>query len=311
MFNFNFLFRNFNLIRRKSGISEIFKNLNEEQELLTSFGEDAGAIKLKGEYLLMSADGIMPELIKSDPEFAGICSVLVTVNDIQAMGGKPAGIVNVISADRRTAKSIVKGMKYAAKKTGVKILGGHYHPSNNSPHLSIASLGYARKISYSNTAERGNDILVVIDLNGSLRDSEVLALDAFSTKSKKSIQKILKIMPWLAEKGLLTSAKDISNAGILGTIAIILELSKKGGIVDSELIPWDSRMPLKKWLKVYPSYGFIITSKPANSPQIINAFKKQNIACNRVGVVLSGSELKVKWHGIYHTIADWKKKRIL
>lgn len=310
MFNFGFLFRNFNLIRRKSGISEIFKNLNEEQKLLTSFGEDAGAIKLKGKYLLMSADGIMPELIKFDPEFAGLCSVLVTVNDIQAMGGKPAGIVNVISADRRTAKSIVKGMKHAAKKIGIKILGGHYHPSNNTPHLSIASLGYAKKISYSNTAETGNDILAVIDLNGFLKESGVLALDSFSNKSKKSIEKIFKIMPWLAEKELLTSAKDISNAGILGTVAIVLELSKRGGIVDSELIPWDFRLPLKKWLKVYPSYGFIITSKPENTQRIINVFKKHNISCNRVGVVLSGSELKVKWHGIYHTIADWKKKRI-
>ncbi len=311
MFNFNFLFHNFNLIRRKSGISEIFKNLNEEGKLLTSFGEDAGAIKFKDHYILMSADGIMPELIKFDAEFAGMSSVIVTVNDIQAMGGKPEGIVNVISADRRTARAIVKGMKYAANKIGINILGGHYHPSNNSPHLSIASIGYARKIIYSNTAQKGDDILTAIDLNGTIKESEVLALDAFSKKSKVTIRRILNIMPSLAEKNLLTSAKDISNAGILGTIAILLELSKKGGLVDSELIPWDFRMPLKKWLKVYPSYGFVMTSAPENTSKIIKIFKKEKIACHRVGVVISGSELKVKWHGIYHTIADWRKKRVL
>ncbi len=311
MFNFNFLFHNFNLIRRKSGISEIFKNLNEEGKLLTSFGEDAGAIKFKDHYILMSADGIMPELIKFDAEFAGMSSVIVTVNDIQAMGGKPEGIVNVISADRRTARAIVKGMKYAANKIGINILGGHYHPSNNSPHLSIASIGYARKIIYSNTAQKGDDILTAIDLNGTIKESEVLALDAFSKKSKVTIRRILNIMPSLAEKNLLTSAKDISNAGILGTIAILLELSKKGGLVDSELIPWDFSMPLKKWLKVYLSYGFVMTSAPENTSKIIKIFKKEKIACHRVGVVISGSELKVKWHGIYHTIADWRKKRVL
>lgn len=311
MFNLNFLFRNFSLIRRKSGITELFKNLNEEQKLLTSFGEDAGAIKLQDKYILMSADGIMPELIRFDPEFAGMCSVLVTVNDIQAMGGMPAGIVNVISADKKITRSIIKGMKYAAKKINISILGGHYHPSNNSPHLSIASIGYARKIIRSNTAEAGNDILVVIDLNGRQVRAPVLAFDAFTNKDKKSIVRILKIIPSLAEKGLLTSAKDISNAGILGTIAIILELSKKGGIVDSELIPWDFRLPLKKWLTVYPSYGFILTAKPENSNKIIKTFNKSGISCNRVGAVLPGSKLKVKWHGISHTIADWRKRRIL
>lgn len=311
MFNFGFIFRNFNLIRRKSGISELFKNLNEGQNLLTSFGEDAGAIKLKDRYILMSADGIMPELIKFDPEFAGMCSVLVTVNDIQAMGGKPAGIVNVISSDKKTTKAILKGMKFAAKKIGISILGGHYHPSNNSPHLSIASLGYARKIVYSNTAKKGDDILAVIDLKGVIKKSAVLALDAFSNKNEKSIKKILGIMPSLAENELLTSAKDISNAGILGTIAIILELSRKGGIIDSELIPWDFRLPLKKWLSVYPSYGFIITARPGNSNTIIKTFNKADISCSRIGVVIPGSELKIKWQGIYHTIADWKKRRIL
>ncbi len=311
MFNFNFLFRNFNLIRRKSGIREIFKNLHEEGRLPTSFGEDAGAIKFKNHYILMSADGIMPELIKFDPKFAGMSSVIVTVNDIQAMGGKPEGVVNVISTDKGTARAIIRGMKYAAKKIGVNILGGHYHPSSNSPHLSIASIGYAKRIIYSNTAQNGDDILAAIDLNGTIKESGVLALDAFSKKSKERIRRILNIMPSLAEKNLLTSAKDISNAGILGTIAILLELSKKGGLVDSELIPWDSRMPLKKWLKVYPSYGFVITAAPKNSSKIIKIFKKERIACHRIGVVISGSELKVKWHGIYHTIADWRKKRIL
>lgn len=311
MFNFGFLFRNFNLIRRKSGLSKIFKNLNSSQKLIAPFGEDAGVIKLKDRYILMSADGIMPEIVKFDPEFAGMSSVLVTVNDIQAMGGKPAGVVNVISADRKKARAIIRGMKYAAEKIGINILGGHYHPSNNSLHLSIASIGYAKKIVYSNTAEKGDDILVAMDLNGGIKNFVVPALDSFSNKNKNTMVKILKIMPSLVEKNLLTSAKDISNAGILGTVAIILELSKKGGIIDSELIPWDPRLPLKKWLRVYPSYGFVITAKPENSHKIIKTFKKNSIACQRIGVVLTGSELKVKWHGIHHKIADWKQKRIL
>lgn len=306
MFNRSFLFRNFTLLRRKSGLNELFGDLN-----INFFGEDAGAINLGDRFLLMSADGIMPELIKADPEFAGMSSIVVTINDIQAMGGYPEAIVNVISADKKNTGAIVQGMKYAARKAGVKILGGHYHPTKNSPHLSVASLGYAKKIIRSNNAKAGDDILIAIDMNGKLEHKVVLALDSFSSKTSREIKKLLKIMPALGEKGLITSAKDISNAGIIGTIAIILELSKKGGIVDSELIPWNTSLPLVKWLKVYPAYGFIITTKPENSPRVISIFKNHNITCARIGVVTSGYKLKVKWHGVYYTIADWKKKGIL
>jgi selenophosphate synthetase-related protein len=259
----------------------------------------------------MSADGIMPELIKYDPFFAGMSSVIVTVNDIQAMGGVPAGVVNVISASRKTAELIIKGMKYAAVKFGIPILGGHYHPSDISPHLSIASVGFAKNLIPSASAKRGDDILMAIDLDGKFIDAGILALDAFSNKSKQEMRKIISLMPEFAKKNLINSAKDISNAGILGTIAIILELSRKGGIIDSELIPWDSRLPLKKWFTVYPSYGFILTTSPENTPAVIRTFTKHKITCNRIGVVIGGSELKVKWHGVYYTVANWRKRKIL
>lgn len=79
--------------------------------------------------LLIAADGIRPDLLAHDPYWAGFCSVIVNVNDILAMGGRPLGLVHVLAFDdQQQGEAILKGVADAARKYQVPILGGHTHP---------------------------------------------------------------------------------------------------------------------------------------------------------------------------------------
>ena len=61
-------------------------------------GDDTAAIPDGEGFLLLAAEGILPELVRSEPRFAGYCAVLVNVSDIYAMGGRPLAVVDALFA---------------------------------------------------------------------------------------------------------------------------------------------------------------------------------------------------------------------
>ncbi len=124
---------------------------------LPNYGDDAAVIPWKGEYLLFATDGMMTALLINEPYAAGKASVMVTVNDIYSMGGRPIGMVNVLaSGDEKQRALIVEGIEKGCQKLKVPMLGGHLHPdaSPSSPSLSVAILGSAKKLLRCHLAER-------------------------------------------------------------------------------------------------------------------------------------------------------------
>jgi len=68
------------------------------------------------------------------------------------------------------------------------------------------------------------------------------------------------LMARIGEKGLAASCKDISNPGVIGTLAMLFEASGVGGTVDLGLLP-RPQMDLADWLKAYPGFGFVMTAR--------------------------------------------------
>lgn len=131
-------------VTRKRLISEVinyFPNVSGG-DVLASYGEDAAVLAFGDSVLLLAADGIMESLMKANPFFAGYYSVLVNINDISAMGGKPLAMVDVLSMkDEKVCGQVMKGMERAVRKFGVPVVGGHTHPDCNYNAIDIAILG--------------------------------------------------------------------------------------------------------------------------------------------------------------------------
>ncbi|MGD8563003.1 MAG: AIR synthase related protein, partial [Desulfarculaceae bacterium] len=84
--------RNYAGLTRKGPIAEVFHDLVLEGvkgPQLPNYGDDAAVIPQDDGYLLLATDGIMTGLLVNEPYAAGKASVMVTVNDIYAMGGRP------------------------------------------------------------------------------------------------------------------------------------------------------------------------------------------------------------------------------
>jgi len=86
-------------ITRKKNIHLITDELQSVKnfgDIIADFGEDAAVIKSGDEYLLLAVDGIWSGLIEANPYNAGKASIMVNINDIYAMGGRPIALINVI-----------------------------------------------------------------------------------------------------------------------------------------------------------------------------------------------------------------------
>ena len=283
--------RNYTGLLRKQPIKAVVEKLyatHKYGDALPNFGDDAAVIPFKDEYLLFATDGMMTGLIINEPYAAGKASVMVTVNDIYSMGGRPIGMVNVLASGNEEQRAlIVDGIEKGCHKLQVPMLGGHLHPDPEieTPSLSVAILGVAKKPLRSHLAREGDDLILAVDLNGQSGCTSVVSWDANSGKTPEELLFRLETLPLIAERELSCAAKDISNAGILGTVSIFLENSGQGGCINLDAIPKPGTIELIDWLHCFQSFGFILAVNPENSGKVIELFSTRNIDADIIGKV--------------------------
>ncbi|WP_409200729.1 methanogenesis marker 2 protein [Methanobrevibacter sp. DSM 116169] len=291
--------KEFEGVTRKNSIETVTNILDEVYNIsgnvIIENGDDASAIDIgNNQAILFAADGIWEKLIELNPYWAGYCSVLVNVNDIAAMGGKPLAMVNILSINNAEFyEDLLSGIKDGCIKFGIPMVGGHLHPDAEFTSLGVSIIGIAQKdkIITSNSANVGDKVIVAIDLDGAPHEQFALNWDTTYNKDSTLVQNQITAIQNLAEKDLFTAGKDISNPGILGTLEMLLESSKKGAIVDLEKIPKNSNIDWEQWLKSYPGSGFVFTSKEENCKEIIDYLKKFSIESNVVGTVTDDNKL--------------------
>ena len=313
-------------ITRKGPISNVIKAFPQFSQsstvvqVLADFGEDAAGLSLSANtgddgVLLLAADGIMVSLMDADPYWAGYCAVLVNLHDIAAMGGIPLAMVDVISvADDKVQTELTSGMNEASTKFGVPIVGGHVHPDSDFNSVDIAVLGVAKRSSviYSHTARVGDHVIFAMDLDGQLHPNARFAWDSTQHKDPEHVRRQLMVMLGLGSDGLVHAGKDISNPGILGTLGMLLESSKKGATVDLSKIPYPDikKLEFGHWLKLYQGCGFVVTSEPNNTDMVIDKFNSVGLTAKQAGEVTDERKLIIKNNNEIETLFDFESESI-
>ncbi len=308
----------------KLAVSDIIESLKSYQGILRKkhsgffsklvgefFGEDAGFMTLQNYEIVLTSDGIWEKVVETDLEWAGLVSILVNAHDIYAMGARPLMAANVISAKNfESLKKIVSGMERALNIFGIKMVKGHFHPdsSYNSVDVAMVGVGKRGKLLRSNTAKIGDEIVIGVDTDGKFHSKLPFNFDSTS-KPKKRFVRQFESMIYLAENGLANSAKDLSNAGILGTVAMLLEVSRVGGIVDLEKIPIPENADLLQWLKSYPACGFVCTSE--NGSKVVKVFEDHGLSASVVGRVNDSQSFVLKFKNENAVFFDFKTESIL
>ena len=286
-------------VSRKSSIDNVINLLSEAYnvsgDVIIDIGDDASAVDIgNNQVILVAADGIWGQIMNVNPYWAGYCSVLVNVNDIAAMGGKPLAMVNIMSINNEEIyEELLTGIKDGCLKFGVPMVGGHLHPDADCDSLGVAIVGIAKKdkLITSFGAEVGDKVIVAIDLDGKPHEMFNLNWDTTYDKDAQLVQDQITAVQYLAEHDYIKSGKDISNPGILGTLEMLLETSGKGAEVNLSDIPINENMSWNDWLKSYPGSGFVFTASQDKCEFIKGYLAKYSIEANVVGEVTDTNSL--------------------
>ncbi|MGF1515148.1 MAG: AIR synthase related protein, partial [Elainellaceae cyanobacterium] len=176
-------------------------------------GDDCAAIPQADGHLLLAAEGLWPQLVESEPWFAGWCAVMVNVSDIYAMGGTPLAIVDTLWAESiQEGQALWAGMKAASLAYGVPIVGGHTNCRSDYTALSVAILGESQHLLSSFEAQPGDRLLMAVDLRGQ-RFKNYPFWNAATTVTPQRLREDLAVLPRLAARGWCRAGKDISMGG--------------------------------------------------------------------------------------------------
>jgi AIR synthase-related protein len=230
--------------------------------------------------------------VAKDPWFAGYSAVMVNLSDVASMGGRSLAIVDVLwTPGQAHSEEIWKGMRAASEAYAVPIVGGHTtYTRSGSAYLAAAVLGKAKALLTSFDAHPGDDLLMAVDLRGAWRHDNPF-WNASVGAPPERLRGDLEALATLAESGRCKAAKDISNGGIVGTLAMLLTCSKVGAELWLDRLPQPPGVDLQRWLVAFPSFGYLLSVPPENTAGVIAHFAARDIACAPVGKITQSPAL--------------------
>jgi uncharacterized protein len=246
-------------------------------------GDDGAAVDADGSTVIVCGEALWPPFVRADPFGAGVAAVLTNVNDVAAMGGIPLGIVDTVVADEATARAAFEGMRYASELYRVPIVGGHLTISGTSPSISAFAVGSARAVLSATRVRAGQDLVVAACTEGTMRP-DFPFFPSFSERGDLLADDV-RLLHEIANTGLAAAAKDISMAGLVGSLAMLLEWGTFGANVDLEALPAPPGVPLARWCNCFPCYGFILTCEPDSTEGCVRSFLSRGLSAARVGGV--------------------------
>jgi AIR synthase-related protein len=275
-------------------------------------GDDCAAIPDGDGHLLFAAEGFISAFVDADPWFAGWCGLMVNLSDVAAMGGRPIAVVDVIWTEgEEGAKAILDGLRAAADAYGVPIVGGHTNLHNREKHLAVAVLGRAgARLLTSFDAKPGDALIMVVDKRGAYRES----FDNFQAALEAPPERLradLALLPELAERGLARAAKDISQGGIPGTAVMLAESSGVSIALDLDSIEPPAGIALERWLRTFPSFGFLLSVAPGNVEPVLSMFRARALHAASIGVVRPGSQVTLHSEGRSALLRDFGAERLM
>ncbi len=255
-------------------------------------GDDAAALADGDGFVLFAAEGMRSEFLAADPWFCGFCSVMVNLNDIAAMGGRPWAITDVLFMGTGENERVLEGMAFASEVFGVPIVGGHTSRVPGASFLAVSVLGKAKRLISGHAARAGHSLLVAVDLRGTFRGLGG-NFNAASAAPPARLRAQLALLPELAEAGLVSAGKDISMAGVCGSLLMMLETSGVGARLDLSCLPAPPNVDAFRWLNAFPSFGFVLSVEPSAVSEVCARFEASGVACAPVGEVVGEPRLEL------------------
>ena len=256
-------------------------------------GDDGAIVLIGRESAVVCGEALLPTFVEHDPYGAGIAAVLCNVNDVAAMGAIPDAIVDTLVGDRDTCRQALEGMRYASTLYDVPIVGGHLTVNPHAKSLSAFALGHCPGPALSADAVQPDQQLgLLVLLEGEMR-TDFPFFRSFKERGNELAGDV-RLLAALASDGSVVAAKDVSMAGLLGSLAMLLEPTRTGVTVDLADIPVPEGVDFERWLICFPCFAFLVCSPTDRVEEVIASATKRGLTYAPLGVLNDSGRLNVR-----------------
>lgn len=248
-----------------------------ESDWLRGPGDDGAAVRVGGEEVIACGEAILPAFVERDPYGAGVAAVLTNVNDVAAMGAVPLAIVDTVVGPYETCRAVLEGMHFASALYDVPVVGGHLTRSADRVALSAFALGrcHGRPLSATRVAP-GQTLALVVCLEGTMR-RDFPFFPSFDERGGRLAGDV-RLLADLAADGVVEAAKDVSMAGLFGSIAMLLEPTRCGASIPVAAVPLPPGIDFDAWSLCFPCFAFLVTMAPGNEARCRDAVERRGLA---------------------------------
>jgi selenophosphate synthetase-related protein len=278
-------------LRGKAAIGLVAEELGAT-DWLAGPGDDGAVVSDGGRSLVVGGEALLPSFVEADPFAAGLSAVLTNVNDLCAMGAWPLAIVDTVVGPEPLARRVLAGLRRGAELYRVPVVGGHLTVRDGPAAVSAFGLGRAAAVLSVRAAAPGQTLLVACCLDGSMRAD----FPFFSSLEGRGgrVADDVRLLPEVAESGACVAAKDVSMAGLLGSLAMLLEYGRLGATVDLGALPRPAGVPLPLWVIAFPAFSFLLCAPSGTVEACRRPFLERGLACEPVAVLDGSGELRVR-----------------
>jgi uncharacterized protein len=294
-------------VRGKSAIgmvSEIFQST----DWLAGPGDDGAVVHDGGLSLVVGGEAILPSFVAADPHGAGIAAVTTNVNDLAAMGAWPLGLVDTVTGPEPLARQVLEGMRWASGLYRVPVVGGHLTITDGAPSLSAFGLGRADRPLSARFAAPGQTLMLACCLEGQMR-KDYPFFPSFDERGEQLADDV-RLLAEIASRGLVTAAKDVSMAGLVGSLAMLLECNRLGVLLDLDALPVPAGVELERWIMCFPCYAFLLCVPPRREAECVRAFAERGLAAAPVGTLDGTGQLRLRSGGQVATAFDLGRESV-
>jgi selenophosphate synthetase-related protein len=234
--------------------------------------------------------------------------VLANVNDLAAMGARPVALLDTVVASQDVAREVLRGMHWAAGLYDVPVVGGHLTRTTGPPSLSAFGVGRADRVLSATHAAPGQVLVLGCCLEGRMRE-DFLFFPSFDERGSRLAGDV-RLLADLATSGAVVAAKDVSMAGLVGSLAMLLEPHRLGVAVDLDVLPVPPGVPLDDWLGCFPCLAFLLTCPADRVPDCLGAFRDRGLTAEPLGMLDDSGKVRLSEGGREVVVFDLQEQGI-
>jgi len=265
-------------------------------------GDDGAVVPVAGTSLVVGGEAILPSFVAADPHGAGVAAVTTNLNDLAAMGAWPLALVDTVTGPRPVIQQVLEGMRWASRLYQVPVVGGHLTITAGPPGLSAFGLGRSDRPLAARDAEPGQSLVVGCCVEGRMR-ADFPFFPSFDERGEQLAGDV-RLLAEGAASGWVTAAKDVSMAGLVGSLAMLLECNRLGVTLDLDALPVPAGVTLERWVTCFPCLSFLLCVPPGREDDCLGAFGRRGLAAATVGTLDEGGLLRLSSAGQTETVFD-------